>query len=136
MIRLIHAKKIVKIDKCLPYYKIHNNSQTTIRDYRIFDILKICKIIINEMNQYDYLHLACRDILAMILTDYTIQQRYIKDIHERNRFINEAFKLLNGYDKTWRKSEYFKEYSHIRNLIKKSKLMTKFYCTVYQITKH
>ena len=132
----INAKNIVKIDKCLTYYKIHNNSQTTVRDHRIFDILDICKIIIKEMNKYEYLKNSCCDLLAMILTDYTIQQRYIKDSHERNRFINEAFKLLDDYDKNWRKSSYFKEYSCIQNLIKKRKFFTKCYCFLYQFTRH
>ena len=34
------AKKIGKIDKCLNHYLIHDNSETTIRDRRCFDIFK------------------------------------------------------------------------------------------------
>lgn len=35
----------------------------------------------------------------MILTDYTIQQRYIKNMKIRHDFINKAFNYLNNLDK-------------------------------------
>ena len=38
---LLSAKKIGKIDECLAHYVIHEKSETTTRDERIFDILKI-----------------------------------------------------------------------------------------------
>ena len=42
---LCTAKKIGKVNECLNYYVIHSNSETTIRDERCFDILKIITIL-------------------------------------------------------------------------------------------
>ena len=40
------AQKIGKLDEALSHYVIHEKSETTIRDKRMFDIIEITKIII------------------------------------------------------------------------------------------
>ena len=86
---LCTAKKIGKIDECLSYYVIHDNSQTTVRDKKTYDIIRICKIIDEDLRKFSYLDIQRIDLLVMILTDYTIQQRYISDkkVREREGFL-------------------------------------------------
>ncbi len=127
----LSSKKIGKIDECLSHYVIHEKSETTVRDKRIFDIIKITEIIISDMSKYSYLHDYMVYIVVMILTDYTIQQRYISSRVDRNRFIDEAFSLLDKTDKNWRKCPYLDKFPRFKRMIKTSKLLSKMYCTMY-----
>lgn len=132
---LLKAKKIGKVNESLTYYVIHENSETTVRDSRIFDILKITKIVIDEMSKYDYLKDETVNIAVLILTDYTIQQRYIKNKKDRDRFINEAFEILDNLSRNWREAVYLDRFSGFRRLIKTNKFLTKVYCSWYQLFK-
>ena len=128
---LLSAKKIGKVDEYLAHYVIHDKSETTTRDERIFDILKITDIMIKELKKHDYMHDAMINIVVMILTDYTIQQRYINDLELRNKFINESFSYLNALDINWKKCSYLKKFSWLQRKIKSSKILTKAYCAIY-----
>lgn len=125
-----NASKISKLNEPLSYYVIHNNSQTTIRDDKIFDILKIIDIINNELNDKIY-HESILNLSTMILTDYTIQQRYVHNRASRNRFINKAFNKLDSIDNNWRKCSYMKSISCIKRFIKSNKVLIKIYCSIY-----
>ena len=128
---LIDANKIGKIDECLTYYVIHNNSETTKRDERIFDILKIVDLIVNEMKTRDYLYNQMINLAVMILTDYNVQQRYIKNSNLRRKFINESFNYLNKLDSNWKKSSYLKKFSFFKRLIITNSSLIKLYCFFY-----
>ncbi len=128
---LLSAKKIGKVDEYLAHYVIHDKSETTTRDERIFDILKITDIMVKELKKHDYMHDAMINIAVMILTDYTIQQRYINDSELRNKFIDESFNYLNELDLNWKKCSYFKKFSWLKRKIKSSKILTKAYCAIY-----
>lgn len=130
---LLSAKKIGKIDECLAHYVIHEKSETTTRDERIFDILKITDIIVKDLEKYDYMHEAMINLAVMILTDYTIQQRYIKNKSSRNKFIDMAFRYLDKLDSNWRSCNYLNEFSYLKRKVKSSKILTKLYCTIYNI---
>lgn len=130
---LLSAKKIGKINKCLAHYVIHEKSETTTRDERIFDILKITDIIVKDLEKYDYMHEAMINLVVMILTDYTIQQRYINNKNIRNKFIDEAFDYLDKLDSNWRSCNYLNEFSYLKRKVKSSKILTKLYCTIYNI---
>lgn len=127
---LKNSDRISKINESLSYYVIHEKSQTTTRDEKIFDILEVSNIVRNILNENVY-HDALVNLLTMILTDYMIQQRYIKDKNHRNRFINEAFRLLNEVDKNWKKCEYMKNISFAKKYIKVHKSLIKLYCSIY-----
>ncbi len=128
---LLNAKKIGKLDEALTYYVIHKKSQTTIRDERIFDIIKIVNIIDNEMSKYVNMHEAKVNLITMILLDYTIQQRYVKDKKMRNKFIDEAFSYLDKMDKKWSKCFYLKKIPLSKRIVKSNKFLTKIYCSCY-----
>lgn len=130
---LCTAKKIGKIDECLSYYVIHDNSQTTVRDKKTYDIIRICKIIDEDLREFSYLDIQRIDLLVMILTDYTIQQRYISDKKVRDRFIDDAFIFLNTLSSKWRKTEYLNNFSKLKRIVKTNKFLTKFYCNIYNL---
>jgi len=130
---ILSANKIGKINECLSYYVIHKHSETTVRDERIFDIIEISKIIIKEMAKYDNLKDELTNLIVMILADYTIQQRYIKDKFQRDKFIDRAFDLLNNLDKNWRKCSYLKIFPLRKRIIKQYKVLAKIYCDWYNI---
>lgn len=124
------AKKIGKINDYLTYYVIHENSETTTRDNRIFDILEICKIIINELNDKAYKK-QLTSLIAMILLDYCAQQRYIKERKKRKEFINKSYKMLNDLDKDWKKCDYAFKLNKISRIIKTNKVMLLLYCDIF-----
>ena len=129
----LNAKKIGKVNEYLSYYVIHEKSETTVRDERIFDILKISKIIIDYMSKYDYMKKALINLIIMILTDYNIQQRYIHNRNKRNEFIDKSFKMLDELDKNWKKCDYLYRFSFIKRFVKTNKFLTKLYCDIYVI---
>lgn len=128
---LLSAQKIGKVNDCLTYYVIHERSETTIRDEKIFDILKITDKILQELKKVKYPKDSMINLVTMILTDYTIQQRYIKDKKIRNNFIDEAFKYLNKVDYNWRNCSYLKKFKYLKRLVKTNKVLTKLYCNLY-----
>lgn len=130
---LCEANKIGKVDEFLHYYIIHKKNQTNVRDSRIFDILVIAEKINIILSKYKYMKESSLNLLVMILTDYTIQQRYIKSSKIRNRFINDAFDYLNNINKEWRKSSYLKKFPFYKRFIKTNKILTKLYCFIYSL---
>ena len=128
---LLNAKRIGKINDYLTYYVIHEKSETTIRDKKIFDILKIVDMIVKELKTVDFPNEEITNLITMILTDYTIQQRYIKDKNSRNQFITQAFNYLDNLDPNWKKCNYLKKFVYLKRLVKTNKLLTKIYCDLY-----
>lgn len=130
---LVSANRIGKVNDYLTYYVIHSNSETTIRDKRMYDILEITDIIVNDLKKVNYPNDPLVSLAVMILTDYTIQQRYISDAKYRHDFINKAFKYLNNLDRKWRRCSYLKRFPSLKRYVKTSKLLTKIYCDLYNL---
>lgn len=128
---IICSKKIGKHSIPLNYYMIHNNSETTVMDKRVYDIFEILKTINSYYKDDKYLeYLNVRTIFI-----YTIQQRYQKSKRMRNDFIDKAFAFLNSTFPNWKSSDYFKERNKIKATIEKSKFLTKIYCNLYSLFK-
>lgn len=126
-----NSKKIGKINEQLNYYTIHNNSETTTRDKRVFDIFKQLDIVRNEYKSGKYLD----ELTVSVLLNYTIQQRYQIDKDTQSKFIDDAFKYLNDNNIDYKHSEYIKNRSFLKRLIEKNKFITKIYCKIYRILK-
>lgn len=126
-----NSKKIGKINEQLNYYTIHNNSETTTRDKRVFDIFKQLDIVRNEYKSGKYLD----ELTVSVLLNYTIQQRYQIDKEAQNKFIDDAFKYLNDNNIDYKHSEYIKNRSFLKRLIEKNKFITKIYCKIYSMLK-
>lgn len=125
------ANKIGKIDKCLNHYVIHSNSETTVRDERCFDIIKIVDKIRSNFRNKDYLLEELNKLTVRILTNYTVQQRVQKDKKIGIKFIDEAFTYLKKEVPDYRNNKYY-EGRGIRKIIEKNKFLTKIYIVLYK----
>ena len=126
------ASLIGKVNKPLYYYVIHNNSETTVRDERVFDIIKIIDIIRKYTQDKEYLKDKIDRLTVRILTNYTIQQRNQKDKKIANKFINQAFKYLKREVPDYQDDKYYEGRGFLRSSIEKSKLLTKIYVFLYK----
>ncbi len=125
------AKKIGKVDEFLNYYVIHGNSETTVRDRRIFDILKIIDIVRKQYKNKNYIKEDLDKLTVRMVTNYTVQQRVQKDIKVGIEFIDTAFEYLKKEVPDYKKDKYFEERTFLRKIIEKNKLFTKIYCWQY-----
>lgn len=128
---IIKAKRIGKLDKETYYYVVNSNSETTIRDERIFDIFKILDIIGRLVENKKQLIEVYKTLCIRIICNYNIQQRYQKKIKTANRFINKGFYYMKKVDPKYKHSVYFKNRSKNKALIEKNKFLTKLYCFIY-----
>ena len=130
---LLKAKRIGKVNKCLNYYVIHGNSETTIRDERIFDIIKIVNIVRKNLKKEYYLKECLDKLTVRILTNYTIQQRMQENKKTGMRFIDEAFTYLKKEVPDYKNNKYYETRGLLRRTIEKNKLLTKIYCKLYKV---
>ncbi len=129
-----NSKKIGKLNEFLHYYVIHSNSETTVRDERVFDIIKIVDIIRKYLKEKEFTEVVDK-LTVRILTNYTIQQRVQKDKKVAIRFINEAFKYLQENVSDYKNNKYYENRGMLRRTIEKNKLLTKSYCSIYRMIK-
>ena len=132
VLSLLKSKKIGKVDKTLVYYTIHEKSETTVRDERIFDIIKIVDIIRSYFKDYFWSREVIDTLTIKILVNYNIQGRNIKDKDIRNKFIDETFSYLEKNIPNYKSNIYFKERSMLKSFIEKSKVLSKLYCNLYR----
>ncbi len=130
-----NANKISKLNEYLHYYVIHSNSETTIRDERVFDIIKIVDIIRKNFKKNKELTEVVNKLTVRILTNYTIQQRVQKDSKIGNRFINEAFSYMEKNIPDYKDNKYYENRSILKRTIEKNKILTKIYCNYYHFKK-
>lgn len=132
---LSKAKKIGKINDPLYHYTVHNNSQTTIIDNKVYDIFKICDILLKDLSKNKKIESSVYDLIIYLITTYTISQRYIKEKKSRNKFIDKAFIYLKENIPNYKKSNYFKKRHILKKIIEKNKTLTKMYCNMYAMLK-
>ena len=125
------ANKVGKLDECLYYYVIHDNSETTVRDERIFDILKIVDIIRNNFKDDDYIKEELDYLTISILMNYNIQQRVQKS-NLGSKFIDESFEYLEKNIPNYKKNKYFRDRGLLKSIIEKNKNISKLYCNLYR----
>lgn len=126
------AQKIVKVNEFLHYYTIHEKSETTVRDERVFDILKIVSMIRSYLKKDKSMKEISDKLTVKILTNYTIQQRYQSDKKVAINFINKAFSYLKEEVPDYKKNKYYENRGFLRRTIEKSSLLTKIYCVIYR----
>lgn len=123
LLTLFNAKNISKVNECLNYYVIHGNSETTVRDKKCFDILKIIDIIRNDLKE-EYLKEELDKLTVRIVTNYTIQQRMQKDKKIGMEFIDKAFSYLKKEVPDYKNNKYYSGRG-IKRIIEKNKTLTK-----------
>ena len=119
---VFYAKNISKVNECLNYYVIHGNSETTVRDKKCFDILKIIDIIRNDLKE-EYLKEELDNLTVRIVTNYTIQQRMQKDKEIGMEFIDKAFAYLKKEVPDYKSNKYYPGRG-IKRIIEKNKTLT------------
>ena len=130
---LNNAKKIGKLNKFLHFYVIHSNSETTVRNDKIFDIIKIVDVIRKYYKDKKYMKETVDKVTVRILTNYTVQQRNQQNPKTGNKFIEEAFNYLKEEVPDYKNNKYYQNRSSIRRTIEKNKLLTKLYCKTYRL---
>lgn len=132
---IYNAKKIIKLNRFLHYYMIHEKSETTVRDERVFDILKIVDKIRNYLKNDKSIKDSVDKLTVKILTNYTIQQRYQSDKKLAMKFIDEVFKYLEKEIPDYKNNKYYSGRSFVKRTIEKSKTLTKVYIRLYRTVK-
>ena len=126
------AKTIGKVNQYLNYYLVHTNSETTVRDRRCFDILKIIDKIRNYTKDKEYLKEKINKLTVRMITNYTIQQRVQESKKVAMEFIDEAFAYLKKEVPDYKKNKYYEGRGFLRRTIEKNKFLTKLYCKSYK----
>jgi glycosyltransferase involved in cell wall biosynthesis len=126
------ANKIAKLDSYVNYYVIHGNSETTVRDKRIFDILKIVDKIRNYFKNKKYMNDVVDKLTVRTLTNYNIQQRNQKDKKVGMEFLDTSFAYLKKEVPDYKANKYYENRGFLKRTIEKSKLLSKIYCKLYK----
>lgn len=132
VLSLLKARKIGKVNKPLLYYIIHKNSETTIRDEKIFDIIKITDIIRDYSKEYEWTKEVIDEMTIQILVNYNIQQREIQDKKMRDKFINQTFSYFEKNIPNYKQNSYFNNRNMLKSIIEKSRILSKLYCDLYR----
>lgn len=130
-----NAKLIGKHNEILHYYVIHKQSETTVRDERVFDIIKIIAKIREYFKNNLELKETVNKLTIRILTNYTIQQRNQKDLNVGIKFIDEAFSYMEKEIPDYKNNKYYENRGLVRRTIEKNKSLSKLYCRLYHILK-
>ena len=125
------SKRIGKVNKCLNHYIIHNNSETTIRDEKCFDIFEIIRIVRDYFEGKEYAKESINRWIVWIVTNFTIQQRNQEDKKLAMRFIDHSHDFLSVVVPDYKNNKYY-EGRGIKRLIEKSRVLTKIYVKLYK----
>lgn len=126
------AKKIGQVNKSLNYYVIHKNSETTVRDEKIFDIIEIVDKIRKYFSNRKEFTETVDKLSVRILTNYTIQQRVQVDKEVGMKFIDRAFQYMKENIPDYKDNKYYKNRGLLRRTIEKNRFLTKLYCKQYK----
>ena len=130
---ITRSKKISFINENLYNYLVHDKSETTVMDNRVFDILEITKMMVKELKDqtyYEKISIYAEAYITTNLFRYTIQQKYQKDYHIAKKFINEVFDYLNKEFPNWKKNKIWKKRNSFKRFIEANKTLSKIYCFI------
>ena len=132
---LCDVNKIGKINKAFNYYLIRQNSETTIIDEKVFDIIKILNDHYKFFQKKGYIDNFYQEFEYYFIyrfTMYIIQQRYQKNRKLANEFIDIGYEFLDKKFPNWRNNKYYKK-NLLKLIIEKNKGLAKLYCDIYRI---
>lgn len=123
---LVNCNKISKVNKYLYNYNIHDKSEQTTINNKIFDIFEIMDLCLSITNKENI-----ENLYVNILTTYSLKMRNVKDKKIRNKFIDKAYEKLNTNFPKWKKSDYLKNRNILKRIIQKNKNLVKIYTSIY-----
>ncbi len=130
---IANAKKIGRVKNTYYNYLIHQKSETTTMDERVFDILKVLEKVNTDLKKTSY-YKNIKDYLEFLnirtLFRYTLQQVGQKDNNLSEKFVDEAFDFLNKNFSSWKKNKLFSKRNFIKRFIKSNKIITKIYIKI------
>ena len=124
---IIGATRIGCIRKSFYNYVIHDNSETTIIDKRIFDILPILSGINQSLGNTPSLYEQLEYLNIDKLTTYCLQQVYQKDKESVKQFQEEAYAFLTSSYPHWKQNKIFKQQSFLKYMIKSKPWICRLY---------
>lgn len=124
------AKKIGFVEDSFYNYVIHEESETTTVDKRVFDVLKVMDQVNFYLKKYDFPQIYLEFLNIRTLFRYTLQQKKQKDNNVKYEFVNQAFKYLDKNFPNWRKNKIYKKRNILKRTIEQSKLLTKLYIRI------
>lgn len=130
---MARSKKIGMVDEKLNYYLVRSKSETTVMNKKVYDILKVSKMMIDELKSHDYYNDVKDYVEAMTIRNlfrYTLQQRYQKDKKLANGFIDDVFTFLNEEFPNWKQNKIWKKRNILKRMVEQSKLLTKLYVSI------
>lgn len=106
---MARSKKIGMLEDKLNYYLVRNNSESTVMDERVFDIITINQYIYEELkrqNYYEEIKHYVEEKIVQSISYYIKQQQYQKNKTIANSFITKALTYLNTNFPNWKKIDY------------------------------
>lgn len=128
---LLNSKNTIKLNEYLYYYIIHDKSETTSMDERVFDILKILRMANSSLSKHSFLKEETEYLNIVLLSRYNLQQGKQKKKELKIKFLNESFSFLNDNFPNWRKNIYFKKEPIFKRIIKTHKLLIRLCWFIY-----
>ena len=132
---LVLSKRITKLNKCLNYYRVRENSETTTHDRKVFDILKILEDLnqfFKEQELFDNCYSEIEYFNIYRTTMYILQQKYQKNKINKHEFINKAYSHLDNNFPNWRKNVYYKKRRNIlKRVVESRKFFSKLYVSIF-----
>ena len=125
---LKNAKNIGKVNKYFNYYIVHDKSETTKMDEKVYDIFKILDLV-NDYNNNEYKsEIEYLNIRALLR--YTLQQRNQINKEIKYKFVDDAFKYLNKKYPNWKQNKYLNQRPFLKKIIETNKFLTKIYIKI------
>ena len=128
---MVMAKKIVKVNETLLFYRIRQSGETMQVDKHVFDIFAILDQIYEVVMRHpdrEALQGYLEFFSANRLTVYNLQQAYQKEAKLAMPFIDRSFAYLNEKFPLWKKNPHFRQdNSIVERWIKTSVFLTKCY---------
>ncbi len=125
---LSKCNKISKINECLYNYLVHNESEQTTVDKRVYDIIKI----LNLCKKYAT-HENLENLYVQELTTYALKMRYVSNQKLRKEFINTVYNIISQEYPNWKKSSYIQNMNAVKRTVIKNKTLLKLYTSLYRM---
>lgn len=125
------ASRIGKVNEYLNYYVIHDDSETTIVDERVFDIIDNVDTINKYYNDNKDMKEVVSNLTVNILTNYNIQQRIQTNFKVCNSFIKKSFNYFKENSIDYKRRDFYSNDNFLEYIIKSNYFLTKIYCNMY-----